>query len=212
MNYPTKSASRASLTYGLGWVKTKAMGMQNTRRALLLTFSVLLALSATAAEHHPMRLIEPAGTQLVLHKLVRDPDLFAKYGGQAWVTGTVIARWTTGAMNLKEKQPEYLLIPDPVSAAQLPHFMLSAPPHLLRYNVNSILLINGVEALGLAAGEIQVRRLLERRVNHVRISGQFLIEGYVVGVECDAPWAKAVLVRAQLPEFAAQHQSVPKRC
>ncbi len=47
-----------------------------------------------------MRLIEPAGNQLVLHKLVRDPDLFAKYGGQAWVTGTVIARWPSGAMNL----------------------------------------------------------------------------------------------------------------
>jgi hypothetical protein len=90
--------------------------------------------------------------------------------------------------------------------------MLSAPPHLLRYKVRSIWLINGVEALRLAAGEIQVRRLLERRVNHIRTSGQFLIESYVVGVECDAPWAKAVLVRAQLPEFEGQHQSVPVTC
>jgi hypothetical protein len=159
-----------------------------------------------------MRLIEPAGTQLVLHKLVRDQDLFAKYGGQAWVSGTVVARWTTGAMNLKEKEPEYLLIPDPVSAAQLPHFMLLEPPHFLHYKVQLISLINGVEALRLAAGEIQVRRLLERRVNQIRTSGRFLIEQYVVGVECDAPWAKAVLVRAQLPEFAAQHQSIPERC
>ena len=69
-----------------------------------------------------------------------------------------------------------------------------------------------VTALHIAVGEEQTRRLLERRVNHVWANGRFLIEQYVVGVECDAPWARGVLVKAEVPEQVAQYKAVPGGC
>lgn len=115
-------------------------------------------------------------------------------------------------MNMAYKEPDYLLVPDRGSIDQLPYFMLSEPPYFNQYKVRSIELLNGVEALRIAAGEERVRRLLQRRVNHVRVNGRFLIDQYVVGVECDAPWAKALLVKAELPEQVANYNAVPEGC
>ena len=159
-----------------------------------------------------MHLVQPTGPQLTLQKLVRTNDLFAKFSGQIWVTGTVIGRWPEGATNVNHKEPDYLLVPDRDSVAKLPYFVLREPPYFNQYKVRSIDLVNGVDALRLAVGESQVRRLLERRVNHVRATGRFLIEQYVVGVECDAPWARAVLVEAQLPEQSAMYNAIPEGC
>lgn len=159
-----------------------------------------------------MHVVQPKGTALVLTKLVRTNDLFAKFSGQVWVSGTVIGRWSAGATNMADKEPDYLLVPDGGSIDQLPYFVLREPPYFNQYKVRSIELLNGAEALRIAAGEAQVRRLLERRVNHVRVNGRFLIEQYVVGVECDAPWAKALLVKAELPEQVAKYNAVPEGC
>ena len=160
-----------------------------------------------------MHLVEPSDTGLVLLELKRNPDLFARYAGQVWVSGTVVGRWPLGAANKNFKEPDYLLVPDQDSLSKLPHFTLKEPPYFNRYTVRSIELVNGAQALRQAAGEVQTRRLIERRINHVRITGRFLIEHYVVGVECDAPWAKAVLVRAEVPERLAQHHlAVPEGC
>jgi hypothetical protein len=174
--------------------------------------AILLVGSALAGEQERMRLVQPQGTELVVLKLVRDNDLYAKFAGQVWVAGTVIGRWPAGATNMSEKEPEVLLIPDSSSIDALPYFVLREPPYFNQYKVRTITLLNEHEALKLAVGDRQMRRLLERRVNHVRATGRFLIEQYVVGVECDAPWAKAVLVNAELPEQIAKHQSVPEGC
>lgn len=159
-----------------------------------------------------MLLVQPKGAALVLTKLVRTNDLFATFSGQVWVTGTVIGRWSTGAMNLADKKPDYLLVPDYGAVNQLPYFVLREPPYFNQYKVRSIELLNGAQALRIAVGEEQVRRLLERRVNHVRVNGRFLIDQYAVGVECDAPWAKALLVKAELTERSAKFNAVQKGC
>ncbi len=159
-----------------------------------------------------MQLIQPRGTDLVVLKLDRDNDLYAKFAGQVWVAGTVIGQWPAGAKNMSEKEPEVLLVPDSRSADSLPHFVLREPPYFNQYKVRSITLLNGHKALQLAVGDRQMRRLLDRRVNHVRATGRFLVEQYVVGVECDAPWSKAVLVKAELPEQTAKLQFAPGGC
>lgn len=172
----------------------------------------LLAGASLPAEDQHMHLIHPKGVALVLTKLVRSNDHFATFSGRVWVTGTVIGRWPAGAMNLADKEPDYILVPDHGSVEQLPYFVLREPPHFNEYKVRSIQLLNGAEALRIAAGDEQVRRLLERRVNHVRVNGRFLIDEYMVGVECDAPWAKALLVKAELPERLAHYNVVPEGC
>ena len=68
---------------------------------------------------------------------------------------------------------------------------------------------NGDKALRLAVGEAGAQRLLDHKVDSVRATGTFLIEAYEVGVECDAPWARARVVEAKVPErVAATHRDV----
>lgn len=176
---------------------------------LVLTFSTS---AMASAEDLRMHLVHPEGSDLVLTKLERGIDLHAKFAGQAWVSGTVVGRWPGGATNMNYKEPDLVLVPDSESAAQLPYFFLRDPKYSHRYKVRSIELVNGLDALRIASGDESVRRLLERRVNHVRVSGRFLIEQYMVGVECDAPWARAVLVRAEPAEQVAKHNSFSDGC
>jgi hypothetical protein len=181
-------------------------------RTILAIALFLFARVALPAEDQRMHLVQPKGVALVLTKLVRANDLFAEFSGKVWVTGTVIGRWSTVAMNTTDKEPDYLLVPDQGSVDQLPYFVLHEPPYFNRYKVRSIELLNGAEALRIAAGEEQVRRLLERRVIQVRMNGRFLIDQYVVGVECDAPWAKALLVKADSSQQVAKYNAVPEGC
>jgi hypothetical protein len=166
-----------------------------------------------AADDQRMRLVQPKSTNLVLKQLVRNNDLFAKFAGQVWVSGTVIGRWPEGATNTNYKEPDYILVPDQESSATLPHFVLREPPYFNRYIVRTITLLNGPEALLKTVGEVPARRLNERRVNHIRVTGRFLIEQYVVGVECDASWARGKLVKSELPEqVASKHLQALEGC
>jgi hypothetical protein len=180
-----------------------------------ITAAILLALMAfhAAAGDERMRLVQPKETELVLLSLDRETDVIAKYSGQVWIAGTFVARWPLGAMDFREKKPELILVPDQAAVDRLPYFLLKEPPYFHRYKVRSISILNERTALLRAVGETDAKRFLERRVNHVRATGRFLIEAYAVGVECDAPWATASLVRSELPEqLASAHRPVPTGC
>ncbi len=168
------------------------------KHAIALILTVLIATPSVAeAERHP--LVVPAGTELVVRKVQRANDLYAEFAGSVDVSGTFMGWWPGGAMNKNYKEPDYVLIPDKESKARLPHFLLRDPPYRHRYIVRDISVTNGSEALREAAGMEGLKRLLERRVNHVRVTGKFRLSEYVVGIECDAPWARARLTKAELP-------------
>ena len=182
-------------------------------RTSALLAVLLLASGVSIAGQERMRLVHPKGTALKLSQLKRENDLSAEFVGRVWVSGTFVGRWPTGATDLQYKAPDYLLIPDPSSVANLPYFSLHDPPYLNHYRVTSIELVDGEQALRKAVGDIAANRLLERRVDRVRATGAFLVEAYVVGVECDAPWARAKLLEARLPEqLASAHRTVPEGC
>jgi len=107
----------------------------------------------------------------------------------------------------------YVLIPDGRSTAKLPHFVLKASPNFLQYKVGSIAIQNGPDALQMMVRTGPVKRLSSRKIDRVKVTGSFLIERYAVGVECDAPWAQAVIVKAVLPEqMASMHRRAPETC
>ncbi len=181
-------------------------------KKLLIIFS-LLAMSTFAIAEERMHLIRPKGTELKLVQLQRKDDLSAKFSGQVWVTGTFVGRWPAGAKNKAYKTPEYLLVPNAESIAKLPHFVLKDAQHFSSYRVRTISLQNGEAALRIAVSEEEANQLLQRKVNATRTTGDFLIESYTVGVECDAPWARASLVRFETPErLAIAHLNVPEGC
>jgi hypothetical protein len=175
----------------------------------------LLAFSLANAEGQATRLVQPKGTanDLKLAELKKKEGLLAKFSGQTWISGTFVVQWPAGASAMAYKTPDYKLIPDSASTSKLPHFIISDPPYKNSYKVKDIDIQNGEEALRLTFSAELAKRILERKTDSIRVTGRFLIESYVVGVECDAPWANANLVKADLPDQLAKvHQKVPEGC
>lgn len=160
-------------------------------KIFVATLLLTLAAAVTATEYR-IALVQPKETPLVLAKIVRERDLYAEYRGEVEVSGTLLAEWPDGKDNRNYKEPDYWLVPDASSAARLPHFA--------RYGVRQIELKNGAVALRLAVGDAKAESLLNRKVARVKASGSFLVRDYSVGVECDAPWAKATMVSATIPD------------
>ncbi len=184
-------------------------------KRLLVLLLVLLITSTGFAQGERMRLVKPKSSSevLTLLQLQRKPDLVAQFNGQVWVAGTFVVRWPAGKDARVYREPDYLLIPDSVSTAQLPHFVYRDGSYVGSYKVRTITVQNGKEAAGIAFVPGDVERILQRKVNSVSVTGRFLIEAYSVGVECDAPWAKAVLVKAELPgQLALAHRKVLEGC
>ncbi len=160
-----------------------------------------------------MQLVQPKGNGLKLERLKTKEEPAARFTGQAWITGRFLAWWPAGASNASDETPEYLLIADAKGAAKLPHFTLRYKNQRLQYLVEIIDLTNGEAAMRLIFGEAKARQLLDPRVDSVDATGTFLIEDYEVGVECDAAWAHAMFVKAEIPRnlFAGRGE-VPQRC
>jgi hypothetical protein len=163
----------------------------------LLAIAALVVAMGTASAERMIALVQPKENSLVLYRIERKNDLFAKYKGRTEVSGTLVAEWVGGKDNLGYKEPVYSLVLDAASARRLPHFS--------GYSVRSIELMNGREALQLSAGRSKANLLLKRKVTQVKVTGSFVIRDYTVGVECDWPWATAILISAHIPDrnFAA---------
>jgi hypothetical protein len=182
------------------------------RSAIVLVAFLGASLPADAAGER-LTLIQPKNSGLVLVKVTRENDLFARFRGRIRVSGTFMGLWPEGATNRNYREPDFLFVPDRESSALLPHFVLREPPYFNTYRVRSVTVTNGLDALNEAAGTERVAKLLQRRVNHVRVTGHFVLEEFVVGVECDAPWARAKLLKAELPEqVAIKHAFAPAGC
>ena len=177
---------------------------------------LLLSAGILHAEGQATRsLIQPKGTasDLKLKELKNKNDLLAKFNGQTWVSGTFVVRWPAGAGATADKTPDYVLVPDPASMSSLPHFRIIDPPFKHSYKVRDIEIQNGAVALRLAFTEAAARKILDRKANSIRVTGRFLVEGYEVGVECDAPWARAALVKVDLPDqLAVVHRKFEEGC
>jgi hypothetical protein len=178
----------------------------------LLGVALLLVSCAVSAADEKMRLVHPEDSGLTIRKVAREPDVVASFAGRFWITGTVVARWP-GGRDTDDDKPDLILVPDAASRRRLPYWRLYDPPHSNRYRVDSLWLTNEEQALRSAFSAKDRKLLLARQVDQVRASGTFLVEAYEVGVECDAPWARARLVAVKVPErLAARHLDVVEGC
>jgi hypothetical protein len=179
---------------------------------ILLPLLLALAPTMSLADAGTMHLIQPKGSTLKIIAVQRETGTSARFSGRTWVHGTFVARWWPGA-GRKDEAPDYLLIPDRASIQRLPYFFLRESGFANRYRVRQIEIENGAEALNIVAGRTRARELLDHRRNRVEIVGSFLITGYSVGVECDAPWAKARLEKANIPSNTASLSlQIPESC
>jgi hypothetical protein len=105
------------------------------------------------------------------------------------VTGKLVAQWIIGD-DETETTLDIRLLPDEKSIKIL--------PHLGRYAVQNIALVNGKEILGMTVGKKVLAQLEQKKIKFLSADGSFLMERYVVGVECDEAWARANVVKAQV--------------
>ena len=161
--------------------------------------SLVFASQCVAAEQLP--LVHAKTSPLVLTRVERTNGIYAEFRGRIWVTGTLLAEWYGDNAD----QPEYLLIPDLKSSKRLPHFA--------RYGVRWVEVVNGKDAFGRAGGTRVAVRHSEGEIRTLKITGSFEVSNYVVGVDCDSPWARAVVVRVNMPDqrLVAALNS-PERC
>jgi len=168
------------------------------------SFVVLAAMvvsQPTAADELPLALVHAKSSPLKVSRVVRENDLFAEFKGTIWVTGSLIVEWYGN----DKSEPEYLLVPDRESKKRLPHFA--------RYSVRWIGITNGEEAFQRAGGNIVAVRGNSGDAKFSKITGSFEISNYVVGVECDSPWARAVIVRSDIPnQSLVAGLNSPERC
>lgn len=170
-------------------------------RIPLVLLTLLVTSLSTVADESPIALVHAKNSPLTVSKVVRKNGLFAEFKGKIWVTGSLIVEWYGN----NDSKPEYLLIPDEKSKIHLPHFS--------RYRVQWIDVSNGEEAFQRAGGSLIAVRGNEDGVRFIKITGSFEISNYVVGVDCDSPWARAVVLRTDIPNQAlVASLNPPERC
>lgn len=162
-----------------------------------LMFSVTCVAAAADAD---IKLVQPKDSTLRLNKLTTKDDLAASFSGEIWVDGTLIAERGGYAGRGVYLPPSYVLIPDTKSKRKLPYFTIKDSSNLHRYPVRNILIENGSKAVEMAVGADKADLLLRGQAKELRMTGAFLLGKYSVGVECDAPWARASIDEVVIPD------------
>jgi hypothetical protein len=159
-------------------------------KTTLSAITLALVFSATGSvADDGLVLIQPPESKLIVTKVDLKKGLYAEFKGQMQVTGKLVAQWIVGDDDVTSTL-NISLLPDEKSIKVL--------PHLGRYSVEYIALENGKEALRMSVGKKILTQLEQKQVNYLSANGSFLVERYVVGVECDQAWASAKVVQAHV--------------
>jgi len=132
-------------------------------------------------------------------KATQNENLSAKFDGSIWVRGTLYVR-----RGFALSDPEYVFIPDHASAARLPHFQ--------GYPITWISFNNGPQALELAVGTVRAAAFIHSETLELNVTGEFRLEQYEAGVDCDSPWAKAVVTEVKIPHHQQAALTPPPMC
>jgi hypothetical protein len=166
-------------------------------RIVLLLSTLVLAFGTAAADR--VVLVNPQPSVLRPTSVQEKNGLLAKFSGQACVEGTLYVEW----YGEKTKTAEYKLIPSAASSKRLPHFK--------GYFVTWIEPFDGSGTLRSAVDEETFKRVQEKNMDF-HVTGSWWIEGYEVGVECDAPFAHARIRAATIPDHRVASVERPETC
>ncbi|MEW6563350.1 MAG: hypothetical protein AB1400_08995 [Pseudomonadota bacterium] len=158
----------------------------------LLTFLALALYCPAVFSGETLPLVTPGGTKLVVSKMEREEGIFAEFSGRIWVSGTLVAQWLRGVDEEADNTLDIRLLPDAASIKMLPYFE--------SYPVKQIDLENETEVLKMAVESSVMTKLLHKEIKIVKAEGKFLLGNYIVGVDCNAPWARARVVKAKIPK------------
>jgi hypothetical protein len=165
---------------------------------------MMIAITPFSAAAYDIQLFVPPGSPLAVTTADYHAPI-AHFRGQVWISGTLIGEWGADEDEEGKEVLDYWLVPNESSLARLPYFGA--------YHVRTVDIPNGAEALRAAAGNAKLSLLVKRRTRRLEVTGTFLLRNYVVGVECDAPFASASIVKSHGPiELAAVRTSERGGC
>lgn len=146
-------------------------------------------------------LVVPKTSGLYLSVATHDPIEKASFSGQVWVSGLLIAQWPADLKLLEPSDKiEVSIKLDKKEIARLPYY--DWPENKRKYIPNTIHIINPEEAVILVFPKELSLRLLNKKLQLVKVHAKFLLSNYQIGVECDAVWAHANLLAAAVKEVA----------
>jgi hypothetical protein len=156
----------------------------------LVALTLFLSGQAWAAESLALQL--PAKTNLKLAKLQKREHI-ASFIGTAEIAGRLVAQWVPDIDQTEPNKQEFRIYVDDSAAKALPAFE--------GYPVRKIDIENGLEALRKAVTPQAYGDFVSKKALLVEATAVFRIKSYVVGVECDAQWARAVVIDVTRPEL-----------
>jgi hypothetical protein len=164
------------------------------KHALASLVAVLLSLSGQSWAADTLPLSLPSQTSLKLAKLQKREHI-ASFHGTAEIAGRLVAQWVPKVDETKPTQQEFRIYVDERVARTLPAFE--------GYPVQKIDIENGREALRKSVSPQAFADFVRKKTLIVETTAVFRIKSYVVGVECDAQWARAVVTDVIHPELLA---------
>jgi hypothetical protein len=165
------------------------------KSAFVAIVAVILALAGQSWAADTLALQLPDKTSLKLVKLQKREHI-ASFEGTTAVAGRLVAQWVPDTDQTEPSKQEFRIYVDERVARTLPAFE--------GYPVRKIDIENGLEALRKAVSQQAYRDFARKKTLLVEATAVFSIKSYVVGVECDAQWARAIITHVDRPELLAQ--------
>ena len=146
-------------------------------------------------------LVVPKGSGLTTSDVTPDPTETASFSGQVWVRGVLLAQWPDGDDGFhQEDKIEVSLKLDEEERRRLPYY--DWPEWSRTYIPDSIDITNPEAAVKIVFPKELSTSILKKKVHVAKVHAKFLLTDYAIGVECDAPWARAKLVSASVTDVA----------
>lgn len=169
---------------------------------LVFLMLVLAAISpAIAADNSNLTLVVPKTSGLSLSAVIHRPTEDASFSGKVWVRGLLIAQWPADLKHMDPRdQIEVTIKLDKNEFKHLPYYVW--PQWKRSYIPDTVDILNHDEAITMAFPKKLSVKILNKKIQLVKVHARFLLGNYHIGVECDAPWAHAILLSAVVSEAA----------
>jgi hypothetical protein len=171
------------------------------KNPILLIFALSVVWPALAADEvshtHPAVVVQKE-SGLSISDSTPDPTVKTSFSGQTWVDGVFIAQWPVDDLkNLDPKDPiEVTIKLGNKEQERLPHYDWQELSKT--YIADSVEIDNPEDAIKMVFPKETAAQLLGRKLIAAQVRARFQLTDYAIGIECDAPWASAKLISADV--------------
>ncbi len=171
------------------------------KRFVFLILAMTSICPALAGSQTTPTLVVPKTSTLSPSVVAPDASRGALFSGQVWVNGLFIVQWPDGTRELHPSDKMEVSIKlDEEERKRLPYY--DWPEWKQTYIPHLVVITNPEEAVNLVFPKDLSASVLSKKVRVAKVHAKFLLGNYEIGIECDASWARAKLISANVSETA----------